>query len=151
MKKNFFKYLNFIYLLLFLTLLGTSCNQRPSEPFPATAEEIDLLAKLVTAEAGGEPYLGQVAVAAVVLNRMKSPDFPNTINKVIYQPGQFSPAANLETITPSSNAIKATQEALSGNDPSKNAYYFYNPTKTSSIFFETLQPTIKIGQHQFCR
>jgi N-acetylmuramoyl-L-alanine amidase len=114
--------------------------------------DINLLARLVSAEAKGEPYRGQIAVAAVVLNRVKSPLFPNTIPDVIYQPGAFSPVANGEIWKePVSSAINAVHEALTGTDPSYGALFFFNPAKTSNAYIWSRPQITKIGNHIFAR
>ncbi|MBA2133000.1 cell wall hydrolase [Hydrogenispora sp. UU3] len=117
-------------------------------------EDLYLLAKLIRAEAEGEPYEGQVAVGAVVLNRVKSPQFPNTIYDVIYQPGQFSCLPKLATIQPNEESLRAARDALAGKDPSRGALYYYNPKLASPAgkrFFRTanLTPTVVIGNHHF--
>ena len=118
--------------------------------------DLDLLARLITAEARGEPYEGQVAVGAVVMNRVKSPQFPNTIREVIYQKGQFSSLPKLPRTVPTESAIRAAREAMAGEDPSKGALYFYNP-KLSSLeglrFFASsgLEVTVRIGNHVFLK
>ena len=122
----------------------------------ASWDDLELLARLITAEAEGEPYEGQVAVGAVVMNRVKSPQFPNTIREVIYQPGQFSSVPKLPRTVPTESAIRAAREALAGKDPSKGALYFYNP-KLSSLeglrFFASsgLEVTVRIGNHIFLK
>jgi len=114
--------------------------------------DINLLARLVSAEAKGEPYRGQIAVAAVVLNRVKSPQFPNTIPDVIYQPGAFSPVANGEIWKePVSSAYNAVYEALAGTDPSYGALFFFNPAKTTNAYIWSRPQIVKIGNHIFCR
>ena len=114
--------------------------------------DVNLLARLVSAEAKGEPYRGQVAVAAVVLNRVKSPQFPNSIPDVIYQPGAFSPVANGQIWKePVSSAIKAANEALAGTDPSYGALFFFNPAKTTSMYIWSRPQIIQIGNHIFAR
>lgn len=114
--------------------------------------DINLLARLVSAEAKGEPYRGQVAVAAVVLNRIKSSSFPNTIPDVIYEPGAFSPVANGEIWRePIPSAIKATHEALNGTDPAYGALFFFNPAKTSNRYIWSRPQIIQIGKHIFAR
>lgn len=123
---------------------------------PPTDSDIYLLSKLITAEAGDEPYDGQVAVGAVVLNRTRSGEFPTTIREVIYQPGQFSSLPKLPTITPSASCIKAAEDALRGVDPSRGALYFYNPALSSPEglrFFATanLRVTVRIGNHIFLK
>ncbi|HEY8391341.1 MAG TPA: cell wall hydrolase [Capillibacterium sp.] len=116
--------------------------------------DLYLLAKLIQAEAGGEPYEGKVAVGAVVMNRVKSPQFPNTIYDVIYQPGQFSCLPKLPTTEPDAQAIQAAREAMAGRDPSRGALYYYNPklaSREGARFFRTagLTHTVTIGNHQF--
>jgi hypothetical protein len=123
---------------------------------PPSDSDIYLLAKLITAEAGDEPYDGQVAVGAVVLNRTRSGEFPTSIREVIYQPGQFSSLPKLPTITPSASCMKAAEDALNGVDPSRGALYFYNPATSSPEglrFFATadLRVTVRIGNHVFLK
>jgi N-acetylmuramoyl-L-alanine amidase len=115
-----------------------------------TQGERYLLAQLVTAEAQGEPYAGQVAVAAVVLNRMKSPLFPHTLAGVIYQPGQFQPVSNGTLYQPASaTALRAVDDALAGWDPTGGALYFFNPGKAYSYYLWTQRYLTSIGHHVF--
>ena len=114
--------------------------------------DVTLLARLVSAESKGEPYRGQVAVAAVVLNRVKSSSFPNSIPDVIYQPGAFSPVANGEIWkNPTSSAVNAANEALTGTDPAYGALFFFNPAKTSNRYIWSRPQIIQIGKHIFAR
>ena len=116
-----------------------------------TPEERDLLARLIHAEARGEPLKGQIAVGAVVINRVKSDKFPNTITEVIYQKGQFSPIA-LGTMpkVPHESAGEAAERALAGEDPAGGALFFYNPKTTAAPEFWKTRPVIKqIGNHNF--
>lgn len=119
---------------------------------PSGDDMVNLLARLVNGEARGEPYEGQVAVAAVILNRVKSPKFPNTIASVIYQKSQFSCVTDgqfNEPIDENSTVYKAAQEAMNGSDPTNGALYFYNPSKTQNKWLFSL-PTVKtIGKHVF--
>lgn len=113
---------------------------------------VNLLARLVNGEARGEPYNGQVAVAAVILNRVKSPNFPNTIAGVIYQKDQFSCVKDGQfdvAIDEGSTVYKAAQEAMSGSDPTNGALYFYNPKKTKSKWLFSLKTSATIGEHVF--
>jgi len=127
-----------------VTVGGTSVGYKNSD--------VTLLAKLVSAEAKGEPYNGQIAVAAVVLNRVRSSSFPNSIPDVIYEPGAFSPVANGEIWKdPVSSAVRAANEALSGTDPAYGALFFFNPAKTSNQYIWSRPQIIKIGQHIFAR
>lgn len=109
-----------------------------------------LLAKLVHSEARGEPYVGQVAVAAVVLNRVKSPDFPNTLAGVIYQPWAFTAVndgqINLEPVEVS---YQAAQDALNGWDPSYGCVFYYNPAKATSQWIFSRTTVVTIGSHIF--
>jgi len=120
-----------------------------------SSTDLSLLARLVTAESGGEPYEGQVAVAATVLNRVKSGSYPNTISGVIYQVVdgryyQFSPVLDGRINTaPSSTALRAVQDAVSGWDPSYGALGFYNPSKTSNYWVQLRPVTRVIGGHVF--
>jgi N-acetylmuramoyl-L-alanine amidase len=109
-----------------------------------------LLSKLVYAEARGEPYKGQVAVAAVVLNRVRSSHFPNTITGVIYQKNAFSCVSNGSiNATPNSSAIRAARDAMNGWDPTGGCLYFYNPGGTSDRWIRTRTIKTVIGRHSF--
>ena len=113
---------------------------------------VELLARLINGEARGEPYIGQVAVGAVILNRVKSPKFPNTIAGVIYQNNQFSSVKDGQfdvAIEEGSTVYKAAQEAMNGSDPTGGALYFYNPSKTKSKWLFSLETTTTIGKHNF--
>lgn len=113
---------------------------------------VELLARLINGEARGETYQGQVAVGAVILNRVKSTNFPNTIPGVIYQKGQFSCVTDGQfdvAIEPNSSVYKAAQEAMNGSDPTNGALYFYNPAKTRSKWLFSLKTTLTIGEHVF--
>jgi N-acetylmuramoyl-L-alanine amidase len=115
-------------------------------------EEYNLFARLVEAEAKGESYKGKVAVAEVVLNRVESEQFPDTITEVIYQKGQFSPVSNGSiNNNPSEDSKKAVQEALKGTNLTYGALYFWYPEISTSRWLETRQTTVKIGVHEFKR
>ncbi|HEY8448884.1 MAG TPA: cell wall hydrolase [Bacillota bacterium] len=121
-------------------------------PVGVSSEDVRWLAQLVWAEAEGEPYRGQVAVAAVVLNRVENPHFPNSIRGVIFQRGQFETVANGRIYRPApAIAYRAAQDALNGWDPSYNAIYFFNPAKTRNPFLWSRPVTVVIGQHRFTR
>ena len=110
-----------------------------------------LLARLISAEARGEPYLGQVAVGAVVLNRVEHPSFPNTISGVVYQPGAFSCLDDGQFNQPiSESAYRAAQEALDGCDPSSGAIYYFNPATATSAWIWSRPLIVQIGNHRFC-
>lgn len=115
---------------------------------------VALLSRLVEAEAGTESYAGKVAVAEVVLNRVTSDQFPNRIEDVIYQNGQFSPVANgsLHTVDVTQESVDAVNEALTGTEYANGALYFYNPAVTGYHgWFESLTTTTVIGNHTFKR
>ena len=115
-------------------------------------EEILLLSKLVAGEARGESYEGQVAVAAVVINRVKDPRFPNTIKDVIYQKNAFSVVKDGSiNMQPTESAYTAAQDALYGNDPTNNAIYFWNPDIATCNWIKTLNPYMRIGNHVFAK
>lgn len=110
-----------------------------------------LLAKCIYAEARGEPYIGRVAVGAVILNRVKSPDFPNSIAGVIYQPGAFTAVSDGQiNLSPDSEAQRAAQDALNGWDPSYGSLFYYNPAVATSKWIYSRKITITIGKHVFC-
>jgi len=113
---------------------------------------INLLAHVVSAEARGEPFLGQVAVAAVILNRLADPAFPKTIANIIYQPGAFSSVSDGQiNLPPTASSIRAAQVAVSGSDPSKGALFFFNPAKTSNKYIWSRPEITKIGHQIFTK
>lgn len=109
-----------------------------------------LLARICTAEAQGEPYEGQVAVVAVVLNRTQHPGFPNDIPGVIFEPGAFEPVDNGTIWGPIAPSCEnAARDALNGWDPTNGAVFFFNPDKTNNAFMWSLPQTLWIGKHVF--
>ncbi|MFA7534240.1 MAG: spore cortex-lytic enzyme [Tissierellaceae bacterium] len=109
-----------------------------------------LLARAIHGEARGEPYVGQVAVAAVILNRVKSPDFPNTISGVIYQPWAFTAVNDGQiNLEPNSTAYQAAQDALNGWDPTYGSLFYYNPVKATSKWIFSRKIVTTIGKHTF--
>ena len=113
--------------------------------------DVNLLARLISAEARGEPYSGQVAVGAVVLNRMKHPSFPNTMSGVIYQPGAFSCMADGQFSQPvADSCYQAARDALNGWDPSGGAIYYFNPATATSKWIWSRPLIVSIGKHRFC-
>ena len=113
---------------------------------------VNLLARVVYGEARGEPYTGQVAVAAVVLNRVKSSKFPNSISGVVYQNGAFDAVADGQiNMTPDATAKKAAQDALNGWDPSYGAIYYFNPSTATNKWIWSRPMTVTIGKHRFCK
>ena len=112
---------------------------------------MELLARMVSAEARGEPYTGQVAVAAVILNRIEHPSFPNTLAGVLYQPGAFSALDDGQFNQPvADSARRAAQDAINGWDPSGGAIYYYNPTTSTNKWILSRPIITNIGQHRFC-
>lgn len=117
-----------------------------------SSSDIYLLAKVIAAEARGESYTGQVAVGAVVLNRVDSSSFPDTISGVVYQKGAFSAVTDSNwSVAPDSSARKAAQDAINGWDPSGGALYYYNPAKTSNRWIRSRPVITTIGRHLFCK
>ena len=119
-----------------------------------SAGDVQLMARAVNGEARGEPYEGQVAVAAVILNRVKSPSFPNSISGVIYQPGAFTAVSDGQINVPiaeGSTVYKACQDAMNGWDPTGGALYYFNPDTATNKWIWS-RPLIKqIGKHRFCK
>ena len=113
--------------------------------------DVDLLARLISAEARGEPYEGQVAVGAVVLNRVKHASFPNSISGVIYQSGAFSCLYDGQFDQPvAESAYRAARDALNGWDPSYGAIYYFNPVTATSKWIWSRPLIVEIGKHRFC-
>lgn len=113
--------------------------------------EVDLLARLISAEARGEPYEGQVAVGAVVLNRVRHSSFPNSVSGVIYQPGAFSCLDDGQFDEPvAESAYRAARDALAGWDPSGGAIYYFNPVTATSAWIWSRPAIVTIGRHMFC-
>ena len=114
-------------------------------------QDLELLARAIFSEARGEPYIGQVAVGAVVINRVLSSDFPNDFREVIYQDRQFSAVADGQiNLTPNQTAYRAARDALNGSDPTMGSLFYYNPTfAKNQWWFETRRLMVSIGQHLF--
>ncbi len=130
-----------------LKALGISIGSVPS----ATEANINLLARIISAEARGEPYKGQVAVGAVILNRIEHPSFPDSLSGVIYQNGAFTAIVDGQFNEPvASSAYNAARDALNGWDPTGGAIYYYNPSKTSNKFMHSRPIITVIGGHRFC-
>ena len=127
-------------------------NSNSSSNNTNNSGDTNLLAKLVYAESRGEPYEGQVAVASVVLNRVKSSSFPNTIAGVIYQEGAFSVVSDGQiNLAPNDTAKKAAQDAINGWDPSYGAIYYFNPSTATNKWIWSRPLTVVIGKHRFCK
>lgn len=130
--------------------LGVTLSQSGNTSLSST--ELNLLARCVYSEARGEPYTGQVAVAAVVLNRVRNSSFPNTVSGVIYQPGAFTAVSDGQiNLTPNETAYKAARDALNGWDPTNGCLYYYNPATATSKWIWSLKVELTIGRHSFAR
>ena len=136
-----------------LSALGIrSSSNSSSSSSNSNSNNVTLLSKLIYGEARGEPYTGQVAVGAVVMNRVKSNLFPNTIAGVIYQSGAFDAVSDGQiNKTPDSTARKAAQDAINGWDPSYGAIYYFNPSTATNKWIWSRPLTIVIGKHRFCK
>lgn len=118
----------------------------------SNSSDINLLSHLIYGEARGEPYTGQVAVGAVIMNRVKSSSFPNSIAGVIYQRGAFDAVSDGQiNMTPDSTAKKAAQDAYNGWDPSYGAIYYFNPATATNKWIWSRPLTVTIGKHRFCK
>ena len=118
----------------------------------SNSSNVNLLAHLIYGEARGEPYIGQVAVGAVIMNRVKSSSFPNTISGVIYQKGAFDAVSDGQiNMNPDSSAKKAAQDAINGWDPSYGAIYYFNPATATNKWIWSRPLTVTIGKHRFCK
>lgn len=115
------------------------------------AADYELLARVISAEARGEPYSGQVAVGAVVLNRVRHPSFPNSVSGVVYQSGAFSCVNDGQiNMSPVASAYRAAKDAINGVDPSGGAIYYYNPATATSKWIRSRPVICAIGGHVFC-
>lgn len=118
----------------------------------ASKKEVSQLARVIYAEARGESYTGQVAVGAVIMNRVQSSVFPNSVNGVIFEPNAFSVVNNGQYwLMPNATAFKAAKAAATGSDPSKGALYFYAKSEAGSAWTKSLHVTVKIGNHVFAK
>ena len=131
---------------------GTLSAVKAFQTSSSNSTNLNLLSRLVYGEARGEPYSGQVAVAAVVLNRVSSSSFPNTLSGVIYQSGAFDAVSDGQiNMTPDSTAKKAAQDAINGWDPSYGAIYYFNPSTATNKWIWSRPVTVVIGKHRFCK
>ena len=135
-----------------VTLSGSSsASSSSSSSSRGSSSDLNLLARVVHGEARGEPYKGKVAVAAVVLNRVESSSFPNTIAGVVYQSGAFSAVSDGQiNLTPDSESIRAAQDAMNGWDPTGGCLYYYNPNTATDSWIRTRTVKTVIGRHYFC-
>ena len=148
-------YLILIIIVILLTALELMSNEENiSYAAGSTASDIQLMARAINGEARGEPYEGQVAVGAVILNRVKSSQFPNTISGVIYQSGAFTAVADGQinaAISEDSTVYKAAQDAKNGWDPTGGSIYYFNPATATNKWIWS-RPLVKtIGKHRFCK
>ena len=155
------KYLKFIIATI-LIMLSTICifivdkssTNNVSKAKSTSTSDIQLMARAINGEARGEPYEGQVAVGAVILNRVKDSRFPNSISGVIYQPGAFTAVSDGQinaAISEGSTVYKAAQDAMNGWDPTGGCVYYFN-TDTATNKWIWSRPLIKtIGKHRFCK
>ena len=154
-----------IILIIFIIILSTvcivvvdKCQQNPilltSLAKTSNSSDIQLMARAINGEARGEPYEGQVAVGAVILNRVKDSRFPNTISGVIYQAGAFTAVADGQinaAISEDSTVYKAAQDAMNGWDPTSGCVYYFNPATATNKWIWS-RPLVKtIGKHRFCK
>ena len=157
--KNIFKILFlFLFLILSLTLIVIiNNNQKDSNvSFAASSStsDLQLMARAINGEARGEPYEGQVAVGAVILNRVKSSQFPNTIAGVIYQSGAFTAVADGQINVPieeGSSVYKAAKDAMNGWDPTGGCIYYFNPDTATNKWIWSRPQVKTIGKHIFCK
>ena len=134
-----------------LKLTGTTTNTSSNNGGSTSSTDLTLLARAIYGEARGEPYTGQVAVGAVILNRVKSSSFPNTIAGVIYQSGAFDCVADGQiNLTPNQNAYNAARDALNGWDPTYGCLFYYNPRTATSKWMLSRTIKLNIGNHAFC-
>lgn len=150
----------FINLLIIvnITMLISAYFIKKSTVNAATNENsssnIQLMAKAINGEARGEPYEGQVAIGAVIMNRVSSPDFPNTIAGVIYQTGAFTAVSDGQINMPideNSTVMKAARDAINGWDPTGGAVFYYNPDTATNKWIWSRETIKVIGKHKFCK
>ena len=135
-----------------LNAMGIMTSSSSGGSSSNNSSNVNLLAKAIYGEARGEPYTGQVAVGAVIMNRVKSSKFPNTISGVIYQKGAFDAVSDGQiNLNPDSTAKKAAQDALNGWDPSYGAIYYFNPSTATNKWIWSRPLTVTIGKHRFCK
>lgn len=131
--------------------LGISLSSTTSASSSTSSTDLNLLARVVYGEARGEPYTGQVAVAAVVLNRVRSSSFPNSVAGVVYQSGAFDCVSDGQiNLTPNQSAYNAAKDALNGWDPTYGCLFYYNPRTATSKWMLSRTVKLSIGNHAFC-
>ena len=143
-----------ISIITMCAVISVSILYYPSVRVYAQTSDLQLLARAVNGEARGEPYTGQVAVAAVILNRVNHSSFPNTVAGVIYQPGAFTAVSDGQINVPisaDSTVYKACRDAMNGWDPSGGAIYYFNPDTATNSWIWSRPLIVQIGKHRFCR
>lgn len=141
-------------LIILNILLINKSNKSYGASNSSSTSDLQLMARAINGEARGEPYEGQVAVGAVILNRVSSPNFPNTIAGVIYQSGAFTAVSDGQINVPideGSTVVKAAQDALNGWDPTNGAIYYFNPNTATNSWIWSREEIKTIGKHKFCR
>ena len=132
--------------------IGVSLSQSGSSGSTGASGDVYLLAQCIYGEARGEPYKGQVAVGAVVLNRVRSSSFPNSIAGVIYQRGAFTAVSDGQiNLAPDDTALKAAKDAMNGWDPTGGCLFYYNPATATSAWIRSRPVALRIGEHVFCK
>ncbi len=135
-----------------LKAMGIMTSSSSSSSSSSYNSNLNLLSRVIYGESRGEPYTGQVAVGAVVMNRIKSSSFPNTLSGVVYQSGAFDAVKDGQVnLTPDSTARKAAQDAMNGWDPSYGAIYYFNPSTATNKWIWSRPMTVTIGKHRFCK
>lgn len=131
--------------------MSLSSSSKPANGGTSNSTDLNLLAHVVYGEARGEPYTGQVAVAAVVLNRVKSSSFPNSVAGVVYQAGAFDCVSDGQiNLSPNQNALNAARDAMNGWDPTYGCLFYYNPRTATSKWMLSRTVKLNIGNHAFC-
>ncbi len=133
-------------------IFNSSNSSNSNSSVSTNSNDLNLLARVIYGEARGEPYTGQVAIGAVVLNRVRNSSFPNTIAGVVYQSGAFDAVSDGQiNLTPNSTAKKAAQDALNGWDPTYGAIYYFSPKTATNKWIWSRPMTVTIGNHRFCK
>ena len=133
-------------------IFNSSNSSNSNSSVSTNSNDLNLLARVIYGEARGEPYTGQVAIGAVVLNRVRNSSFPNTIAGVVYKSGAFDAVSDGQiNLTPNSTAKKAAQDALNGWDPTYGAIYYFNPKTATNKWIWSRPMTVTIGNHRFCK
>lgn len=156
--KSFFRLMLVVFIVMFFTfcvfILDNDDSNTVSLAKATSSSDVQLMARAINGEARGEPYEGQVAVGAVILNRVKDSRFPNSISGVIYQSGAFTAVADGQinaSIAEDSTVYKAAQDAMNGWDPTGGCVYYFNPATATNKWIWS-RPLVKtIGKHRFCK